>query len=193
MMIERQVFSPSHVNCYLQLHWDEGGGGSDRLSYLSSPSSAVWWCLRISSWCPLWPAYTLHKTRREWGSVGECVSCADLCGIVSVNYQTFCVVFVQLTGHFLPLLHLHLQRSDETFRESSERKDDTQLVHIKQLTCIHARKHNSICTRRSSLWGNISASTAEMWSCERGCDVHELNPPPILKWTVETFESQWKR
>lgn len=54
------LFSVVWVQLKTCWRWNEGGD-----SYLSSPSSAVWWCLKISSWCLLWPSCTLNHRKKQ--------------------------------------------------------------------------------------------------------------------------------
>lgn len=58
--------------------------------------------------------------------------CRSVCVCLLARLHTFGVIFVQLTGHFFPFLHLQLQWSDETFWQSSERKEVKSFNHCVQ-------------------------------------------------------------
>lgn len=63
--------------------------------------------------------WTTGKSRK-WGSFCLCLS---VCECALACWHTFGMVFIQLTGHFFPLLHFQLQRCDETFWEGPEGKE----------------------------------------------------------------------
>lgn len=105
-------FSPTRICCarvlvslvcgcqQTQRRWDKG-------SYLFSPSSAVWWCLKTFSWGLLWPFCTLIK--KEPRTREHCMSkkpSTHVCVCGGGCWHTFSMVFVELVSHFLPLLHL---------------------------------------------------------------------------------------